>query len=276
MVKKIAFANFKGGVGKTSNSCMVAYELSKMGKRVLLVDLDPQANATSLLLMTAQNIKEHVIAFDTTLMAAISQGDLRPIVTEIKENLDLLPSFADFTSYGLYLEKKYPNSQKDRVYHFSNLLKELEGDYDYIIMDTPPTLSIYTDSAVACSDEVVIVMQTQKRSLVGAEGFVGYLQEMVDTYGMDLSILGILPVLMKNDSPLDNATLRRAVATFGEENLFQNVVSHSERVKRYDETGITDNDFKNDNRITDPHDKRTHEFYTEVAKEFLERMNANG
>lgn len=277
MVRKITFANFKGGTGKTSNSCLISYELSKLGKKVLLVDLDPQANATSLLLMTAQNIKGEVITFDSTLMNAIAKGDLRPIVTEVKENLYLLPSFADFTSYGLYLEKKFPDSQRERVMYFQGLLSAIEDEYDYIIVDTPPTLSIYTDSAVAASDQIVIVMQTQRRSLTGAESFLVYLQEMLDTYDMDFSVLGVLAVLMKNDSLIDNAILIRAKELFGEENMFENVVANSERIKRYDDTGITDNDYKSDSSINDAHDRRVHAFYTSVAKELMERVgDSNG
>ena len=111
-------------------------------------------------------------------MTAISEEDLSSIVTPILDNLYLLPSFADFTSYPLYLEKKFPNSQKDRVFYFKNLLSKIENQYDYIIFDVPPTLSSYTDTAMVSSDYIVIVLQTQERSFVGAEAFIQYTQEM--------------------------------------------------------------------------------------------------
>ena len=105
----ITFGNFKGGVGKTSSSAMVGYILSKKGKKVLLVDVDPQGNLTSLMLKTKQRLSNdsEVVMFDRTLMSAISEGDLTSIITSINDNLDLLPSYVDFTSYPAFLERLY-------------------------------------------------------------------------------------------------------------------------------------------------------------------------
>ena len=123
--KIVTFGNFKGGTGKTTNSCMIAYELSKLKKKVLLVDLDPQANATSLLLQTRQGQKKEVMAYDSTLMKAITDNTLELIVTDINDYLDLLPSFADFSSYPLFLEGKF-KLQKDRIFYLRNLLAPLK------------------------------------------------------------------------------------------------------------------------------------------------------
>ena len=244
MTKKITFGNFKGGTGKTTNSTLISYHLAKQGFKTLLVDLDPQANATSLLLKTAQNETNEVITFSKTLMTAISEEDLSSIVTPILDNLYLLPSFADFTSYPLYLEKKFPNSQKDS----------------------------YTDTAVVSSDYIVIVLQTQERSFVGAEAFIQYTQEMYNTYKeeVDFDILGILPVLLKNTSKVDQTILEQAKREFGEENIFTNVVKNMERVKRYDMIGITnpDSDVRHD-----MHDKKVHALYSQITNELLERLN---
>lgn len=269
MTKKVVFGNFKGGTGKTTNSCMIAYHLAKKGYRTLLVDLDPQANATSLFLLTAQRQKKEVISFDTTLMTAISNGDLLPIVTPISENLFLLPSFSDFTSFPLFLEKKYPQDIPERSRFFSQLLKPLEKDYDFILFDLPPTLSVYTDSALVASDAIVIVLQTQERSLVGAEAFIEYIQEIYNQYQVNFDILGILPVLLKNQSIVDESVLVNAKETFGEENLFNNIIRNMERLKRYDITGIIDPDLETQ---FDTHDKKVHALYENVTEEFLQRF----
>lgn len=268
MVRKVVFGNFKGGTGKTTNSCMIAYHLAEKGYKTLLVDLDPQANATSLFLLTAQNQRKEVISFDETLMTAISREDLSPIVTNIRENLYLLPSFSDFTSYPLFLEKKFPDSIKNRNLYFSQLLKPMEDEYDYILFDLPPTLSIYTDSAILASDAIVIVLQTQERSLVGAEAFIEYIQGIYDEYQTNFDILGILPVLLKNQSIVDESVLNNARKTFGEENLFKTIIRNMERLKRYDITGIIDPDT---DEKSDMHDKRVHELYNDVTEEFLYR-----
>ncbi|MGB6406376.1 ParA family protein [Planococcus rifietoensis] len=260
----VTFGNFKGGTGKTTNSTMIAYALSDLGYKVLLSDQDPQANATSLYLKTKSEISGEIVSFKKTLMSAIQEENLEEIITEVKENLYLLPSFSDFALYPRFLEKKFPN-EVDRVQYFSKLLDSVKNDFDFIFIDVPPTSSIITDSALYASDFVVVVLQTQERSLQGAEVFTQYLQGLIDDYGANLDIIGILPVLLKNGAAVDLATLENAKEIFGEENLFDIVVKNMERLKRFDITGITDNDM---------HDRRVHNSYKAIAEEFIERLNA--
>ncbi|MBS9338013.1 ParA family protein [Fructobacillus parabroussonetiae] len=271
MSTNITFGNFKGGTGKTTNSVLISYHLARKGYKTLLVDLDPQANATSLLLKTAQNENNEAISFPKTLMTAISEDDLSSIVTPILSNLFLLPGFADFTSYPLFLEKKFPHTQKDRIFFLKELIGPLESKYDFIIFDVPPTLSTYTDSSIVASDYIVIVLQTQERSLVGAEAFIQYAQELYDTYSskVNFDITGILPVLLKNTSPVDQTILEQSKQKFGSENLFENVVRNMERVKRYDLIGITNPD---DTHKRDMHDLRLHNLYSTITDELLEKI----
>ena len=261
----VTFGNFKGGTGKTTNSTMIAYALSQLGYKVLLCDQDPQANATSLYLKTKALVSDEIVAFNKTLMAAIQEEDLGQIVTEVKENLYLLPSFSDFALYPRFLEKKFPNDTTARVQYFSSLIKPLKQDYDFIFIDVPPTISIITDAALYASNYVVVVLQTQERSLQGAEVFTGYLQSLIDDYGADLDIVGILPVLLKNGAAVDLATLESAREIFGTENLFENVVNNMERLKRFDITGITNEDM---------HDRKVHKSYETIANEFIARVQA--
>lgn len=268
MTKIITFGNFKGGAGKTTNSTMIGYMLANKGKKVLLADLDPQANATSLYLATKQRQTNEVVTFKKTLMTAINEGSLKEIIFKINENLDLLPSFADFTSYPIFLEKKF-ETQKERISYFATLLDEIKSNYDYILIDVPPTLSVYTDSAIYASDYTVIVLQTQERSLVGAKSYISYLQELLDTYDLNFDILGILPVLLKNNAPVDKAILNKAVDFFGQENLFSNVVKNMERLKRYDIIGIVDPAIDDS---YDLHDKRVFALYNTVTDELLGKL----
>ena len=260
----VTFGNFKGGTGKTTNSTMLAYALAKKGYRVLLCDQDPQANATTLFLKTKAAREDDYITFEKTLMAAMQEGDLSSIVTEVTDNLFLLPSFSDFAQYPKFLEKKF-EKEVDRVTYLSTLLEPLKSEFDFIFVDVPPTISIYTDSALYASDFVVVVLQTQERSLQGAEVFTQYLQTLLDDYHADFDILGILPVLLKNGAAVDMATLENAKNVFGEHNLFEGVIKNMERLKRYDITGIVEEDM---------HDKRVMETYAKVAEEFLQRLEA--
>lgn len=260
----VTFGNFKGGTGKTTNSTMIAYALSSMGYKVLLCDQDPQANATSLYLKTKSVLTGEVSSYNKTLMTAIKDEDLGSIITEIKENLYLLPSFSDFAVYPIFLEKKFPDSIPARVKYFSTLIQPLKKEFDFIFIDVPPTISVITDSALYASDFVVVVLQTHERSLQGAEVFTGYLQSLIYDYGANLDIIGILPVLLKNGAGVDMATLENAKKIFGKENLFDLVIRNMERLKRFDVTGITDEDM---------HDRKVHDVYTNIAKEFITRLN---
>lgn len=270
MVKIISFGNFKGGTGKTTNSTMIAYELSKQGYKVLLADLDPQANATDLFTLTKKRHGDFSI--EKTMMACLADGSFKNYLLEIKENLFLLPSDDDFSSYPIFLESKFPNSNfYDRNRYFGEILKEVANEFDFILIDNPPSISVYTNSSLMVSDFIVIVLQTQERSLTGAEAFVDYLNEFVNQNDLELDIAGILPVLLKGDSIYDNSSFNNAKEIFGEENIFSNIVKNMERLKKYDAVGIIDPDIEPEN--SDFHDKKVHALYTNVANELLTRMS---
>jgi len=261
--KIITFGNFKGGTGKTTNATMVGYELATKNKATLLIDLDPQANATNLYLKTKNNLDNKVTSFNLTLMSAIQKEELQSAIITIKPNLDILPSSADFSLYPRYMEKI--SNYNERVQYLNRLITPLKESYDYIIIDIPPTISLITDSALYMSDYCIIVLQTHERSLQGAEAFVNYIQsEVIDSYhAPTLEILGILPVLLKNGAPVDMTTLENAKLIFGEDNIFKTTIKNMERLKRYDLTGITNEDM---------HDKRVSHTYKVVTEEILSRI----
>ena len=261
----ITFGNAKGGTGKTSNATMIGYQLAQQGHKTLLLDLDPQGNATNLYLKTKEVVTGKVAIFEKTLMAAIRDEDLLSTIVPIKDNLDLIPSAADFALYPRFMEKI--SNYSDRVYYLDGLVKPLRDKYEYIIVDIPPTISLITDSALVMSDYCVIVLQTHERSLQGAESFVNYMRdEIIGLYqAPTLDVVGILPVLLKNGAPVDISTLKAAQNIFGEKNMFKNTIRTMERLKRYDITGIT---------LEDMHDKRVNEKYKEVTDELISRMEA--
>lgn len=263
MSQIVTFGNFKGGVGKTTNSTLVSLTLSEMGFKTLLIDLDPQGNATNLMLKTKANIDGEISKFEQTLMSSVEDGDLSKSIIPIKDNLSLMASAPDFALYSRYMEKISDYSK--RVKEFSELLKPIEAQYDYVIIDTPPTNSLITDSALYASDYCVIVMQTHELSLEGAEGFIEYIQnKIIDTYEAPrLEIIGILAVLLQAGAPVDEATIKNAVEEFGEDNIFKTVIKSMQRLKRYGSTGITfDTQF----------DKRVFKVYKDVTNEMLNRI----
>lgn len=263
MGKVLSFANFKGGVGKTSTTALVGWNLAQLGKKILMIDFDAQANLTSLMLKTKEN-NEEIIAIETSLMNAITNNiNLKNITLKINDNVDLIPNAVDFSMYPRFLEKSF-REEKDRVAFFKSKIDEIKKDYDFIFIDVPPTLSLLNDTAFFSCDEIVIVLQTQERSLAGAEIFIDYLQEtLINIFNADIDVIGILPVLSKKGAKVDLVVLEDAKKEFGESNVFENTISLMERVKRMDMTGITNRDM---------HDKKVHEAFKNVAKELVMRL----
>lgn len=264
MTKIITTGNFKGGVGKTTNAVMFAYTFSKLGKRSLVVDLDPQANATDLILTTINNVYQKKPVFKETLFEAIKEKDLSKSLINVKENMDLIPSYEDLQGYEKFLYSNFDNDYSQDKY-FSDLLKPLKSNYDYIVMDVPPQLNKFTDSALVASDYVVVILQTQERSLKGAEKYIEHLLQLQDDYKLSLDLLGVLPVLQQNGSELDLDVISDAIDSFGEQNLFKTKIKQMARLKRFDRTGITDN-------IKDINDRRVHEVYKTVVEEIFSRI----
>lgn len=274
MAITICVGNYKGGVGKTKNSILSAYELAKTGKRCLVIDLDPQANATTVLIRTKKLHSDEIFSFNKTLMSAVREGDLEGLEVEICDNLFLLPSYIDFSNYPTFLDLKFglkPDRDPDydvtygkKISYLSTLLESFKDKYDYIFIDVPPTKSYITDSAVIASDYVLIVLQTQELSLDGAIMYLKDLRILSETYSADFEICGVLPVLMDKNSSLDHFVLSHAEEIFGEENIFDMKVPGMERLKRFDNTGITERD---------KHDKKVIDVYKKITKELIERID---
>ncbi len=288
----ILYGNMKGGVGKTTNSVMTAYQLAKLGYKTLVCDLDPQANATQLLRRTYGLQHGTDLQINKTMMVALTEENIKSAIVNIMDNLYLLPSSEDFKNYPDFLEMKFmldkekmeagdsttlqsemSKVKEQRISYFAQQLAKVRDEYDFVIIDVPPTLSIFTDSAIYATDFVIIVLQTQQRSLDGAETFFEYLQQMYNDYAnIDFDILGVLAVLLKNNVGLDNQILKDAETDFGKDMLFNQIIRHMERLKRYDRTGIAEKGLTK----YDMHDTRLHYIYNTLTKEIVARLKDKG
>ena len=271
MATVITIGNLKGGVGKTTSSVMIAFDLAyTKHKKTLLVDLDPQANATTCLLKTKLNLdaKANVQA-DASLMKALQDEHLEEAKINIYHNLiddlDLLASSADFYNFTRYMEENFPDNYQARVQYFADLTKDLFSEYDYVIIDTPPTISLLTDCALYVSDWVLIVAQTQQNSLDGALTYLDYLQNTVidKLKAPRLAAAGILRVMLDKNSSLDQVVMQDITKNFGEENILPTVVHSMSRLKRYGRTGITISGF---------FDKKALKVYDQVTNELLKAI----
>ncbi|MBW1606449.1 ParA family protein [Lactobacillus sp. Sy-1] len=273
MVKKFTIANLKGGVGKTTNSCMIGYELARLGKRVLIIDLDPQANATQLLQRTYERQNDKPLRFDKTMMKAIQDDDVADQIVSVMDNLYLLPSNNDFYNYNDFITMKYLPTVKDyrekQYGFFGSLIKPIENNFEYIIYDVPPTRSIYTYTAMYDTDYIAIALQTEQHSFDGAIAFSEYMQSMYSEFDeVDYDFIGLLPALMTNKSKVDNKIVKDAINYFGEEMIWK-IIPYMERLKQYSVEGIGE---KGLTPTYDGHDTTTHKFFRSLANEFLERI----
>ncbi|WP_018395828.1 AAA family ATPase [Bacillus sp. 37MA] len=278
MTKTITFANFKGGVGKTTTSVIFSYLLQKAGKKVLLIDFDPQYNATEITFKTF-NIESKV---KVTLYEAMEQQDLSKAIINITPTLDLLPSELDLAGFPMHLY----SLTKDKVKRFiflKFLLDEIRDNYDYIIIDVPPTISDFTNNAIFASDFTVLIMQTQEQSYTGAVKFLDYLKDLnkdIEKYlknlkedtedylrdllvDIDIELLGVIPYLVQKRGNVDIEVIKDAQKLFGDL-LFEKPIMHRERVKRFNKHGIQEKDM---------HDETVLNMYQEVLNEFIERVN---
>ena len=265
MTTTITTGNFKGGVGKTTNAVMIGYEFAQKGKKTLVVDLDPQANATELLLTTMTQVYDVEPNFLETIGVALEEGDLSPAIIKVNNDLDLLPSGTDLQQYEKFLDAKFSNDYS-KEHYFVDALSKISDNYDYIIIDVPPQLNIFTNSALVASDYVIVILQTQERSFRGAKTYIEHLIQIKDDYDLPLDLLGVLPVLQQNGNNLDLDVLHDSIDFFGEDNMFNVRIKQMSRLKRFDRTGITDNEER------DINDRRVHNVYKKVIDEISSRI----
>lgn len=264
----ISCANEKGGTGKTSTTALISWELANLGYKVLMVDCDPQANLTDLMLKTKSH-ENSDITIDPSLFALlINKKNLNDGIINIKNNLSLLPAAADMNMFSRWLDKQ-DISESQKVNYLKNSLNNIKDNYDFIFLDVSPTMSLTNDNVFMACDWIIIMLQTQQRALLGAQSFLTYLQtNLIDEFSSNVDVLGVLPVLTKGQSTIDNAILDKTKKSFGESNIFNNYITAMERVKRYDLTGITENE-------KSIWDRATHSAYNAVARELLHRLEDN-
>ena len=182
MGKIIAVANQKGGVGKTPTAVNLAAALGDKGKRVLLVDTDPQGNTTSGVGVDRRDCR--VSVYDVLIGGAKAKEAL--VKTEFK-NLTLLPSHMDLAAAELELA-----SLESREAILKNALASLRGEYDYLLIDCPPSLGLITTNALTAADTILIPIQCEYYALEGLSQLMNTVRRVKRQYNDLLDIEGVL------------------------------------------------------------------------------------
>ena len=190
MSKIIAFANQKGGVGKTTSAVNIAASLGVIGKKVLLVDLDPQGNATSGVGISKKKLKKSVrdlLLPDNESGISLSGLTLSTVVETDFDNLSIIPSTISLAGAEFDLF-----SEQGSEYALRKALNTIRDEYDYIVIDCPPSLGMLTIEGLSAADGIIIPMQCEFYALEGLSQLMITISRIKQRYNPGLNITGIL------------------------------------------------------------------------------------
>lgn len=251
--KIVAIANQKGGVGKTTTTINLAAALAAKRKRTLLVDSDPQGNASSGLGVHTQKLEKqlyHVYTGDHEIEDVI-------VSTSVK-NLDVLPSGIDLVAAELELIAM--SSREKRLQSF--LLRVVEN-YDYILIDCPPSLGLLTVNALTAANSVLIPMQCEYFAMEGLAQLVNTIRSVKKSYNSGLFVEGLLLTMFDKRNKLTHQVAEEVTRHFAKQ-MFTTIIPRNVRLSEAPSHGqsVIDYDFRSAGA----------QAYLDLAKEFLKNQ----
>ena len=218
MARVIAVANQKGGVGKTTTSVNLAAALAATPQRVLLVDLDSQGNATM-----GSGIDKRELDH-STCDVLLEEIDARDAIVRSEEGFDLMPGNTDLTAAEIALMDEAGREQR-----LKRALDGLRADYDFIIIDCPPALSLLTLNALTAADSVLVPMQCEYYALEGLTALLQTIEALKQKLNPSLEIEGVLRTMFDVRNNLANAVSAELTEHFGDR-VFRTIVPRNVRV----------------------------------------------
>jgi len=227
VTRVIAIANQKGGVGKTTTSINLAASMAELDQSVLLIDLDPQGNASMGSGVDKQSLE--FSCYDVLVEGCdLAQALVRP--EKIKH--DILPSNMDLAAAEVHLLEL-----NDRESRLKKALKKLSGEYDYIFIDCPPSLNMLTINALVAADSVLVPMQCEYFALEGLSSLMDTLKKIRETVNSELQLEGLLRTMFDARSRLTREVDEQLMHHFSDK-IFETVVPRNVRLAEAPSFGL--------------------------------------
>lgn len=237
MTKVITVCNQKGGTGKTTTTVNLSYALAELGKRVLIIDVDPQGNATSGVGVNKNELSLSV--YDILLDKAKSS---EVVIKNVYDNLDIIPCNINLT--GAEIELVGAISRETRL---KKSLEEIKADYDYVFIDSPPSLGLLTLNAFVCCDSIIIPIQCEFYALEGVSQLLNTMSLIKDGLNSNLQIEGVLLTMADFRTNLTEEVIKEIKGYF-KDKVYEAVIprniklseapSHGKPITLYDKTSI--------------------------------------
>jgi len=258
MAKIFCIANQKGGVGKTTTTVNLAAGLAKVGQRVLMVDLDPQGNAT---MGSGIDKRQLVLSVYDVLLESASVTEARVQSQKLIDagcGYDILAANRELA--GAEIEMVSLERREKRL---KTALASVATEYDFVLIDCPPSLSLLTLNGLCCANGVIVPMQCEYFALEGLADLVNTIKQVHTNLNKDLAIIGLLRMMFDPRITLQQQVSEQLKARFGDK-VFNSVIPRNVRLAEAPSYGVP-------GVVFDPSSKGAHAFVA-FAQEMVERI----